>query len=246
MTYVGVPDWQDPHQPQGLFDQLVTNDIAVGQSTSGSISMGTESGIYVRYMVICSLLAQNNQVTALVQSGVPGFQSTAVKYSNGGTVTVFPYSLGVVGQEAFITISVSNVIAFNPMNFVVFGCRSFPKGWTTLGYPPCENSRAANWVPVNGASTPIAAPATGRLLIGGIQSPTGSNPGGAQFFQLVGQVNAVPRVMSGWVATVAGAPTTFSDFGDGVLLDPNTGVTANGTGAPANLYDGTIYYDIVS
>jgi hypothetical protein len=246
MTYVGSPDWTDPTQPQGLYDRIGQIILTAGE-TIQSQNLPTMTGEYHRYFII-GQPDVTCQVTVTVTDGPNGITYQASQYQVANSPVYFSIpAFGILGNDSSdweVTQSVAS--GATGSLYQLAGCRYYPEGSPLNGRPPLQNSLAATWGPVMGASTVIATPGISqRILLGAVVLPNVATAAGISQGRLLGTIGGVQTPLATITANTTGGQGSTMSFGDGILLDQNTGITQNFSAALNAVTNGAVFYDVV-
>jgi hypothetical protein len=243
---IGVPDFQDPRQPQPTNDLLLNGTIGVG-STTFSGNLATPSGIYLYFGVILTLPMAAVVEVSLDASGAPN-NYTVTRYTvAGGQVFVLFPANGFLEAVNSVVVILSTAVVTSAAPVQVYGYRSFPSGLRYDGLYPAQNSVAQS-IPATAGTNPInlGVPTPQRGLIGAITPPAVILGAAAGEGYITGYIGGIQyNLASG--AGAAGQPMVWNtpDMGSGVLLDPGTSMAAI-LPTVASGAAGCVLYDVVT
>jgi hypothetical protein len=246
VTYTGVPDWQDATIPQGGSDILYSAALAAGTS-QWTIVCSQTLGVYP-YLFIGLSFATANTVEIVPASSfaIPGQQQWQYAAAGGPVYFIIPYG-GPIGDIITVNIYTTAVAGGAGGVVDVIGLRALPDGLMWNGVSPCAKSFFQPWTPTNGSSTLIASPGSNQcLLIGSISVPLIVPQAATVSARLSATKSGNTNNLANCFATSSISVGNNVDYGNGILLDPGTGVTAVASATPTTAFSGGVFYDIVA
>ena len=241
MTAVGSPDWLDSRQPQINADLLLTTGIAIGASSVGPLNIGQQQGIYTYYQVACVSYDTLN-IAVSVFDPVSGGGSVYQRWTaNNSTAVFYLPTTGFMGDDISVQVNLSSNVVTQNMVIYVYGLRVWPSGLRFDGlYPPQATSRA-NANQGDAGTTPFGLNPSppSRLLVGTIDFRS-TAVGGTAYARVTATIQGLPGPL---VSSYGGPGAEFSQFPQGLLLDPGAQLSIVQTGA--GFSSAEVTYDVV-